>query len=149
MSIDFSPTGSVGAAVAAAMLVGTGMLAGCAADSPLIEQMTVTPGYFETLSCSELASQLHAAQDRLRQLTQVMEKSAEDPAGPFVNALAYNTEYAKARARARNAEAAAAAKGCTPPEPGPAVVSEPSSPPATLPAGAPQSITPEVAEPGR
>jgi hypothetical protein len=96
-----------GLALAAAIAVG-----GCAADSPLLERMIIVPGYFETLSCPELATKMRESAGRVAELTRLMQSSADDASGVVVNALAYNTEYAKARATQRHAEAAAASKGC-------------------------------------
>jgi hypothetical protein len=42
----------------------------------------------------------------------VMERAANDPAGRLVNAIAYNTDYAKARATQKHAEQVAQLKGC-------------------------------------
>jgi hypothetical protein len=85
---------------------------GCAADSPLLERMVIVPGYFDTLSCSELATKIRESSARVTELTRLMQKSAEDVSGVVVNALAYNTEYAKARATQHHAELAATSKGC-------------------------------------
>ena len=94
-------------ALAAAIAV-----AGCAADSPLLERMIIVPGHFETLSCSELATKIRESTVRAAELTRLMQNSTDDVSGVVVNALAYNTEYAKARATQRHAEAAASSKGC-------------------------------------
>jgi hypothetical protein len=42
----------------------------------------------------------------------LMERAADEPAGPLVNTIAYNTDYAKARANQNAAETAARAKNC-------------------------------------
>jgi hypothetical protein len=91
------------ASVAAGLL-----LAGCAADSPLVERSLVLPSGFDPLTCTEVATRYKAADVRVKELTALMEKSGN----PIANALAYNTEYATARANRRFAEEAAGRKGC-------------------------------------
>jgi hypothetical protein len=85
---------------------------GCAADSTMVEGLMVMPSYFDTLQCSELAGQFHAASQRIYQLTMLRDKAANEPGGAVANALAYNTEYAKAEATKKYSEAAANRKGC-------------------------------------
>ena len=91
------------ASVAAGLLV-----AGCAADSPILERALVLPSGYDPLTCPEVVSKYKAADGRLKELTALMEKSAS----PIANALAYNSEYASVRASKRFAEEAAARKGC-------------------------------------
>ena len=114
-----------------ALAAAAGLLSGCAADSSLVEQLMVVPGYYDTLGCPELTAKLRASTDRVRELILLMEKSGENAAGGFVNAIAYNTEYAKARSAQKNAEEAAVRKRCdlnaepvkAPPQPTPAALS--------------------------
>jgi hypothetical protein len=89
-----------------------GLLAGCAADSSMLEQLIVVPGYYDTLDCPELVAKLRSSTERVRELILLMEKSGQDSAGALVNAVAYNTEYAKARSIQKNAEEAAVRKRC-------------------------------------
>ena len=85
---------------------------GCAADSTMVEGLMVMPSYFDTLQCSELAGRFHAASQRIYELTMLRDKAANEPGGAVANALAYNTEYAKAEATKKYSEAAANRKGC-------------------------------------
>ena len=85
---------------------------GCAADSTMVEGLMVMPSYFDTLQCSELASQFHAASQRIYELTMLRDKAANEPGGAVAKALAYNTEYAKVEATKKYSEAAANRKGC-------------------------------------
>jgi hypothetical protein len=94
---------SVFASVAAGLLV-----AGCAADSSILERALVMPSAYDPLTCPEVVAKYKAADARVKELTALMEKSGS----PFANALAYNSEYASARASKRFAEEAAARKGC-------------------------------------
>jgi hypothetical protein len=70
----------------------------------------VVPGYFESLSCPELVEKYRTATQRVRTLILLMEKSSEEFGGALVNAVAYNTEYAKARSVQKHAEEAAVLK---------------------------------------
>jgi hypothetical protein len=94
------------------LVAAAGLLSGCAADSSLLDQLMVVPGYYDTLGCPELVAKLRASTERVRGLILLMEKSGENAAGGFVNAVAYNTEYAKARSAQKNAEEAAVRKRC-------------------------------------
>ena len=98
-------------AIAVGLVAGT-VLAGCAVDSPIIENILVVPSYYDTLSCTELVGQIRGAEGRIKELSGLMEKSSSSAAGPVVNALAYNTDYAKARATQKYAEDAARRKSC-------------------------------------
>jgi hypothetical protein len=87
-------------------------MAGCAADSALLESLLFAPGYFDNFDCPEIVAQFHSASERVAKLTTMMEKAANDPTGPLVNAIAYNTDYAKARTAQKYAEQTAQRKGC-------------------------------------
>lgn len=110
------------ASVAASLL-----LAGCAADSPILERALVLPSGFDVLTCPELVARYKAADARVKELTALMEKSGS----PIANALAYNSEYASAHASRRFAEEAAARKACDLPS------KPPPAPPTALAAPAP------------
>ena len=121
---------SVFASVAAGLL-----LAGCAADSPILERALVLPSGFDPLTCPEVIAKYKAADGRVKELTALMEKSGS----PIANALAYNSEYASARASKRFAEEAAERKGCdlgNKPAPAqPATVAQPTPPGQPTPLG--------------
>jgi hypothetical protein len=87
-------------------------VAGCAADSTVVADLMVVPGYFDTLECPELANQFQAASQRVNELTMLREKAAGEPAGAFANAVAYNAEYTKAQATKKYSQDAANRKGC-------------------------------------
>jgi hypothetical protein len=92
-----------------AALLATGLLlAGCAADSSIMERALVMPSAFDALTCPELLTKYKDADARMKQLATLMEKSGS----PVANALAYDTEYATARANKRFAEQAAQKKNC-------------------------------------
>jgi hypothetical protein len=94
------------------LLAAASLLSGCAADSPILDQLMVVPGYYDTLGCPELIAKLRSSTERVRELILLMEKSGQDSAGAIVNAVAYDTEYAKARSTQKNAEEAAVRKRC-------------------------------------
>jgi hypothetical protein len=99
-------------AIFALGLIAATALAGCATESSIIENILVVPGYYDTLGCPELVAQVNGSAARIKELTGLMDKSSGNPAGPVVNALAYNTDYAKARATQKYAEDAARRKSC-------------------------------------
>ena len=101
---------------AAALL--TSALAGCAADSGIIDKLLIVPGAFESMECPELIARYASESAQVTKLTMLMEKSANDPAGPIVNSVVYNTDYAKARAAQSAAERAARSKNCELTKPG-------------------------------
>jgi hypothetical protein len=115
----------------AALLAAGLLLAGCAADSSIMERALVMPSAFDPLSCPELLTKYKDADARMKQLAILMEKSGS----PVANALAYDTEYATARANKRFAEQAAQKKNCE-------LADKPVSleaPPAATPAPAPSA----------
>ena len=93
-------------------------LAGCAADSGIIDSLLVIPGAFESMDCPELIARYTSESAQVAKLTMLMEKSANDPAGPIVNSVVYNTDYAKARANQGAAARAARTKSCDLTKPG-------------------------------
>jgi hypothetical protein len=112
------------------VVLAASLLASCAADSVILDQLTVVPGYFESLSCPELVGKYRTATQRVRTLIPLMEKASEEFGGALVNGVAYNTEYAKARSVQKHAEEAAALKRCDfneEPPPKPAESPEPKS----------------------
>jgi hypothetical protein len=127
---------SVFASVAAALL-----MAGCAADSPILERALVMPSAYDPLTCPEVVAKYKAADGRVKELTALMEKSGN----PVANALAYNSEFASARASKRFAEEAAARKGCdlgNKPAPAPPTPLAQPAPPPTAQSGVPGQPTP-------
>ena len=115
------------------------LLAGCAADSSILESTLVMRSGYDPLTCPQVVAKYKAADGEIKRLTALMEKSGS----PIANALAYDSEYASARANKRFAEEAAARKGCDlgnkpPPSPAPAAASVPP------PAGSPLPLTPTV-----
>ena len=106
------------------------LVAGCAADSTILQSALVMESAYEPLTCAEYKG----AEARVKELTALMEKSGS----PIANALAYDSEYTAAKANQRYAARAAERKGCdlgNKPAPPPAVQAQPlplgPEPPAT------------------
>lgn len=95
----------------AAALLGV-VVSGCAADSSWLETMMVVPGYYDTLECRDLTAQLTALSGRIKELTDLIEKSGHGIEGSIASALAYQSDLAKARAGQQSAERASKRKGC-------------------------------------
>src|SRR5213080_3585974 len=53
-------------------------LAGCAADSGIIDSLLVIPGAFESMDCPELIARYTSESAQVAKLTMLMEKSAND-----------------------------------------------------------------------
>jgi hypothetical protein len=87
-------------------------VAACAADSSVVDELMVVPSYYDTLECPELVGQFNGASQRVKDLTALRDRADKGGGGAVANALAYNTEYAKAQATKKYAEAAANRKGC-------------------------------------
>jgi hypothetical protein len=115
---------SVFAGLAAGLLT-----AGCAADSPVLQQTLVMPSGYDPLDCKEIVAKYKTADGRLKELTTLMEKSGS----ALTNAIAYDTEYATARANKQFAEAAAARKKCD-------LTEKPPTKPPEAPAAQPQQV---------
>src|SRR5262245_59959856 len=124
------------------VLVTAGLLvAGCAADSPLVERALVLPSAYDPLTCPEVAARYKAADARVKELTALMAKSGS----PVANALAYNSEYASARAQRRFSEEAAERKKCDlgnkPPPAQPIPLAQPVPPGQPIPLGSEPPVT--------
>jgi len=87
-------------------------VAACAGIPPVLDNVMVDTAYYDTLSCPDLVTQVQGATARVNELTALMQKSAAGTGGGFVNALAYQTDYTKARTLQKYAEEAARRKGC-------------------------------------
>jgi len=86
--------------------------AAACADSQVVEDLMVVPGYYDTLECPELVIQFQAASQRVRELTMLRTKASDEAGGALANAVAYNAEYARAQATLRYSKDAANRKGC-------------------------------------
>jgi hypothetical protein len=117
--------------VIVALIAAGPLLAGCAADSPIVQNALVMSSAYDPLTCPEVVARYKGAEARMKELAALMEKSGS----PIANALAYDTEYASARANKRFAEQAAERKGCdlgNKPPPAPPTAAAPPAPPGPL-----------------
>jgi len=94
--------------IVVAALASSLLLPGCAVDSPVLESTLVMRSAYDPLTCPEVVAKYRQADNRMKDLGALMEKSGS----PVANALAYDTEYAQWRANKRFAEQAAEKKGC-------------------------------------
>ena len=78
----------------------------------MVENLLIVPGYEDTLDCRDLLERLQMFTVRAKELERLKERSATGPGGTVASALAYDTDFAKARAVVRNATQAATRKGC-------------------------------------
>ena len=81
---------------------------GCSSNLSLLDRFLVIPSYYEALPCTALVPLSKQNAARANELQSLMEKSAN----PIVNAVAYETEYAKAVAAQHAAERASELKQC-------------------------------------
>jgi hypothetical protein len=72
----------------------------------------VSPGKFDLLKCPDIAQRSIAASKREKELTSLMDRSNQDPAGPVVNALVYSTDLSTVRAELAMLHKTAAEKNC-------------------------------------
>jgi hypothetical protein len=117
---------------AALLLAST--LAACSATLDDPGSLYVAPGKFDFLRCPDLAQRSMRASTREKELTSLMDRANQDPAGPLVNALVYSTDLNTVRAELAMLRKTAAEKKCDNlvtniPEP-----SAPNKPPSSKPA---------------
>jgi hypothetical protein len=88
-------------------------LAGCAGMSEqAVNSAFVAPGKYDVYDCRSLARTIATTQERELELRQLMERSAQSPGGELVNAIAYRSDYMRARAELNLLNETAANKNC-------------------------------------
>lgn len=85
---------------------------GCASEGSWLETVMVVPGYYDTLECRDIVNQVKGQAGRIKELSELIEKSGHGVAGSVVNVMAYQTDLAKAHATYDAAERASKRKGC-------------------------------------
>lgn len=89
------------------------LLAGCASTG---EDFTTTalaaPGKFNLYTCKEIEEKARATQAREQELQQLMARAGQGPGGDIVSAIAYRSDYAKARSELKLLADTAAEKQC-------------------------------------
>ena len=93
------------------MLVACG-LAACAAGSDVAGSMMVAPGRYNIYDCMQLSDGMKSTRQQIANLEQLMARAAKGPAGDFVNAVTYRTEYEQSRAQYKEMEQTALSKNC-------------------------------------
>jgi hypothetical protein len=90
------------------------LLGGCAMDYQQLGSYYVTPGKYEYYRCRDLGPEIATWSDRERDLTGVMQRSAQEASGNLVNAMVYSPELGIARENLRAAREEAQKKNCSP-----------------------------------
>jgi hypothetical protein len=72
----------------------------------------VAPGRYNIYRCQDLEERIRSTQSRVLELEQLMARGAQGTAGPFVNAIAYQSEYAHLRGQLKAMSDTAAGKNC-------------------------------------
>ena len=99
-----------GKACMALILVGT--VAACSTTLEDAGNLYLAPGKFDFLKCPDLAKRSMEASAREKELTSLMDRANQDPAGPIVNALVYSTDLNTVRAELAQLRKTAAEKNC-------------------------------------
>ena len=90
-------------------------LAGCAGTGEdLLGRSMVAPGGYEFYDCAQLTAQEKGLVTRDKDLLRLMEKAKPGPAGGFISAVAYESDYAANRASLRELRRAQVEKNCAP-----------------------------------
>ncbi len=96
----------VGACLLAASLAGCGMLGEGATNA------VVAPGKFSHYTCDQLARTARDLTARERELSELMARAAQEPAGKFIGLLSYGTELMQARGQLQQVAQVSAEKNC-------------------------------------
>ncbi|MGI8525928.1 MAG: hypothetical protein ACR2K5_07045 [Pseudolabrys sp.] len=104
--MSFTPQLTVSFALAA-------LLAGCTASSEdRLGTALVAPGGYEFYDCAQLDRQQKTLSARDVELTRLMNKARQGPAGGFISAVTYETDYTSNRASLREVEREKVRKDC-------------------------------------
>jgi hypothetical protein len=91
------------------------LTSGCASSLDEALSPYAAPGKYDFLDCPGIAQRLKTAQDREKELTDLMTRAERGVGGGIVNAIAYQDNLNTARAQSRELRKAAEAKQCPPP----------------------------------
>lgn len=95
-----------------ASLLGTALLAGCAASDDASGRFLVQPDRYQLYSCKELAEAAQTIGARERELEGLMTKAGSDASGRFVGTIAYRPEYLQLRGQMNEIRRTSADKKC-------------------------------------
>ena len=87
-------------------------VAACSTTLEDAGNLYLAPGKFDFLKCPDLAKRSMEASAREKELTSLMDRANQDPAGPIVNALVYSTDLNTVRAELAQLRKTAAEKNC-------------------------------------
>jgi len=90
----------------------TGTFAACTTAVEDMGGIYVAPGKYDLLKCPDIAQRSITASKREKELTSLMDRANQDPAGPMVNALVYSTDLSTVRAELALLRKTAAEKNC-------------------------------------
>ena len=102
---------SLGRLAAATALVA---LCGCGSVSDPAGFSIATQDRYDFMTCKEITAARDAQRNRLKQLSELMEKADASPGGFIVSAAAYRSEFVQTRALQAAAERAAQMHNCDP-----------------------------------
>jgi hypothetical protein len=91
-------------------------LCGCGSVSDPAGFSIATQDRYDFMTCAEIVGARKSNNDRVKQLTVLMEKAESSPGGFIVSAAAYRSELVQARALAAAAERAALMHNCDAPK---------------------------------
>jgi hypothetical protein len=100
----------------AAATVGAGVLAiglaGCAGMGESVGTAMALPGKYNLFTCKEIEARTRTTLAREQELQQLMARSAQGPGGEFVNVIAYQSDYVRARSELKLLAETSADKQC-------------------------------------
>jgi hypothetical protein len=100
-------------AAVAGVVLATG-LAGCASSmGESLGTAMALPGKYNLYTCKEIEDRARTTQAREQELQQLMARSAQGPGGEFINVIAYQSDYVRARSELKLLADTAAQKQCT------------------------------------
>jgi hypothetical protein len=89
------------------------LLAGCnGTGEDRLGQGLVAPGGYDFYDCAQLSAQEKSLNNRRTELTRLMDKAKQGPAGGLVSAVTYEPDYASNLASLREVHRAQAEKNC-------------------------------------
>jgi hypothetical protein len=99
-------------AAVAGVALATG-LAGCASVGESLGTAMASPGKYNLYTCKEIEDRARTTRAREQELQQLMARSAQGPGGEFINVIAYQSDYVRARSDLKLLAETAAQKQCT------------------------------------
>jgi len=92
-------------------------VAGCTAVSDPAGFAIASQDRYDFMTCKDIINSRNAVTNKMKQLSDLIEKAEASPGGFIVSAAAYRSEYVQARALAAAADRAARKNNCDAPNP--------------------------------